>query len=446
MHVRWLAPLLALALVPLLVQTAQAADRDSRVASLAEAASPTTRQQAGAAMERAQALFRERAPGAAARRSAGRQGLDATLALRDVMLTRHALAPADREHAEALLARPTPDGDTSLGTLITYDNGEATPVCGEVICVHYANGPDADAPPRTDTTPANGIPDRVDQAFDTAKQVHDAYIAAGYRRPDPDGSLGGGTDKVDVYLADIGDLGVYGYCTSDQPRKDDNTFNYWAYCVIDEDFHPDQFPDHTPLQNQQVTLAHEYFHAVQYAYDAFEDGWFMEATATWAEDELFDNVNDNWFYLPFGQLIRPRTPLDTYSAFGGEHYGNWIFFRYLTERWSDRTGGMPALMLELMESISAREGEPDLYSTQAIQQALQARGTSFRDTYAQFAGANRRPTMTYDEGVNYPVAKPGQVATLGRGQRKTTGSTTLDHLTSTTVRFKPGDGSARADW
>ena len=47
----------------------------------------------------------------------------------------------------------------------------------------------------------------------------------------------------------------------------------------------------------QVTAAHEYYHAVQFAYDAFEDGWFMEATATCGGAELFDGVETTRNYL-----------------------------------------------------------------------------------------------------------------------------------------------------
>ena len=35
-----------------------------------------------------------------------------------------------------------------------------------------------------------------------------------------------------------------------------------------------------PLDNMRVTAAHEYFHAVQYAYDGWDDTWIYETTAT----------------------------------------------------------------------------------------------------------------------------------------------------------------------
>ena len=46
-----------------------------------------------------------------------------------------------------------------------------------------------------------------------------------------------------------------------------------------------------------MTAAHEFFHAVQFAYNAFQDSWLLESTAAWVEDEAFDSVNDNYQYL-----------------------------------------------------------------------------------------------------------------------------------------------------
>lgn len=44
-----------------------------------------------------------------------------------------------------------------------------------------------------------------------------------------------------------------------------------AYCVVDNDYAVEEFGvRNTPLENLQVTVAHEYFHAVQFAYDFYE--------------------------------------------------------------------------------------------------------------------------------------------------------------------------------
>ncbi len=431
MHSRLLAALVAGALtVPLLGST---------VATSAPAPAPD---RATDALGAAQALFAEKSP-AAARRQVETTGREASMVLNELRRNMGDLSAVDRKQARALLARPTSDGGDDF---VDYTAAEATPVCGATICVHYVRPRSGDihAPPNVDTAPDNNIPDEVDRALANAEQVNTAYVTAGYRRPDPDRRRGD-NNKIDVYLADVGDIGLYGYCTSDQPLKDDDTSNYWAYCVIDDDFRPAQFPTNTPAENQQVTLAHEYFHAVQYAYDANEASWFLEATATWAEDEVYDSVNDNWNYLPFGQMGEPRIPLNTFG--GLVHYGNWVFFRYLTEKYRAETGGIPNLVLEVVQRGSNRTGEPDATAMQALQRELKQRGTTLSKVYAQFATANRTPRASYDEGRNYDRARPERTWTLSSSKRSTgvrVGK--VKHLSNVPLRYQPGRGTTARNW
>ena len=60
------------------------------------------------------------------------------------------------------------------------------------------------------------------------------------------------------------------------------------------------------------------------------------------EDEVYDDVNDNYQYLPASPLGRPDVPFDlAISDFSspsyGFQYGAFVFFRYLTEQLSDPT-------------------------------------------------------------------------------------------------------------
>jgi hypothetical protein len=425
-------------------QTAAAEPRAVSRPSLSPQASETASEHAADALAQAQALFAEKSPAAARRQATG--DTEATMVLRELLRVREDLSPVDRREADRLLARPTaPGGD---GT-VDYQTNEATPVCSASsatpICVHYVTTT-ADAPSLTDSSPANGIPDAVDRTLATAEDVHETYLAAGYRRPDPDGSLGGGSGLVDIYLADVGAQGLYGYCTSDQLG---NTYNRWAYCVVDDDFTAGQFgSSNTPLENLQVTMAHEYFHAVQFAYDAFEDGWIMESTATWAEEQLYDAVDDNRQYLDASQISLPRIPLDGFG-FSGNHYGNWIFFQFLTERWGETTGTMPNLVLDLWKRMSGRAGAPDDHSLQALNAELNQRGASFTTVYGQFADGNRRPATTYSEGADpaYAPAAPALSRTLSTAQRSTGKQyRKLDHLTSVPVRVTPDSGLTQSDW
>ena len=64
----------------------------------------------------------------------------------------------------------------------------------------------------------------------------------------------------------------------------------------------------TPMLPLKVTAAHEFFHAVQFAYDIGEDGWLMEGTATWMEEHVYDAINDNRQYLATSPLAHPSDP------------------------------------------------------------------------------------------------------------------------------------------
>ncbi len=360
---------------------------------------------------------------------------DATLALRQLALLKDELSGTDRDAAEGLLARPTdgssdPDGNG-------YSVPEATPVCSSVICVHYVRT-SRDAPSLRDTSPANGIPDYVETVLATLTSVRGTYGAAGYRQPKDDGTRGGRSNLFDVYLANIGDIGLYGYCGVDSPVPGEPR-TPWArssYCVLDNDYRAEEFTQHTPLENLQVTAAHEYFHAIQFAYDWTEDSWLLEATATWAEDELYDHVNDNVQYLSQSPLGRPRTPLDTSD--GQFFYGAWVFFRYLTERFPAETGAMPTLVRDIWRRADGSPGAPDNYSWQAVANELRSRKTTAVKMFTAFAEGNRRPARTYEEGEanSYPKSRLANSYTLGRRQLRQ--QIRLSHLTAASYRLTPG--------
>ena len=385
---RPVAALAALAL-PLLAAPAYAGNPDATAPATRQASTPVA----------ARAL-------AAAEHPDGSR--DQTLVLRDLRAHRAELAPADRARAAALLQRP---GD---------DRSE----CFSTVCVHwFTSGSDR---------ATQGYVDRVARV---AQSVLKTYKAAGYRAPESDGTTGG-SGLLDIYLSDLGTQGLYGYCDSDETPRDPGPYDAPAYCAFDNDYQ--EFPNHTPLQNLQVTAAHELFHAVQFAYDYYEDAWFMEATATWAEDELYDDVDDNLQYLSQSPLTQPGSSMDHFENYGVRQYGDWIFFRYLTERYSDAKGGLPTLVRDAWDLADGAKGGPDEYSIRAVADALAARGTSLRSEWARFTDANRRPGTSYDEGRanRYPTGRlSGRVSLTGGSRDSGWKSRRIDHLAASTVRF-----------
>lgn len=336
-------------------------------------------------------------------------GRDATLALRDLRVQQDALSPADRKVAERLATRPTTTAAVQSGNVRVHYNP-----------AEFAGGP---------YTP--------NDVLNTAVSVAQAYAAAGYRQPKPDFGMGG-SDQIDIYAVDL-EPGLYGYCDIDngtvQPGP--GRYDVPAFCAVDNDYAG--FPTNTPVENLQVTMAHEYFHAVQFAYDYFEDGWFMEATAAWAEDELYDGIDDNLQYLANSPITNRKRSMDMFGDF--YHYGVWIFFRYLTEKFPAEQGTLPKVMLQFWQAADSSKGEKkDKYSTQAIASVLKGKPykLALDKAFALFSDANLRSRSVYDEGKtnNYPVAKVNGGKVLSKGQAKTF-KAKLNHLSAASYRYSP---------
>jgi hypothetical protein len=400
---RLLALLLAtgVALVAVPAQTAMAA--------AANPVPPSGPAAAQRALADAQALL---SPSAERRVSPQTSGRDATLALRELGVHRDELTGADRTAADRLLARPGANRQRDFGS----------------VRVHWGAG--------SAVTSAY-----VDRVGATVRRVLATYKAAGYRAPKSDGTRGGGQGKFDVYLQNLGAQGLYGYCTTDEggvpPSR--GPYDTWAYCAFDDNY--SEFPAHTPLQNLHVTAAHELFHAVQFAYDYYEDAWFMEATATWAEDEVYDGVDDNVQYLVQSPLTQPGASMDHFSQTGVRQYGDWIFYRYLTERFPHAKGGLPTLVREIWRRADGARGGADDFSIQATGRVLAAHDSSLRAQFARFTAANRRPGSVYEEGRanRYPAAPLAGRATLDNRHRGTGWKgRRVDHLASATYRFARG--------
>jgi len=353
-----------------------------------------------------------------------REGRDVTLLLRDLWLKQSALDDDEQVAARSLQVRPS----ARLNSCSTAW-GRSAPVC-----VHWNRGG------------AGGATDAYAQkVMRTVSHVHNTYVRAGYRAPKDDrGIAGAGDRRTDIYLADLAPMGFYGYCTIDQGRRapGPGRFDVPAFCVLDNDYAASQYgTGHTATEFMQVTAAHEYFHAVQFAYDAAEDQWLMEGTAVWAEDEVYDSINDNRQYLRYSPLSRPAVSLDNGQRRGGVFkYGAWTFFRHLSEAYPASTGGLPTIIRKIWERADSRRGARyDRWSSQAIAQELRSRGDSLRTHFGQFAADNRVPRRRYSEGREgrYNAARPAGRAVLRPKRKRAAGTYRINHLAAKTHRFIP---------
>ncbi len=271
--------------------------------------------------------------------------------------------------------RPTDDPDPNRNAY-TVPEAPRSPACGPHFCVHWvAEG--LDAPSLADRD-ADGVPDYVERVLKVAEHVHDVENGKlGWREPKSDGRNGGGRGKTDVYLSQIGGQ-LFGYAAPDRrqgSKQHPNPRRLHGYLVLDNDYSPFEFPGTAPLEDLQVTVAHEYNHILQFGYDAYQDPWFAESTATWVEDQVYNDINDYLRYVK-RWVRRYDTPLTASSI---KEYGSAVWNQWLARRY----GGGAIVRQAWARAIHTRPGG---FAVNAYESALRAAGPSdlSRD-FARFA-------------------------------------------------------------
>lgn len=358
-------------------------------------------------------------------------------------------APPDAGRLAAspvLQARPNA-GRTFVGPNMSWGAGadNDSPACHATlpICVHWTNAADH-APPPEDGD-GDHIPNQVERTLAAVATSWRVIVQdLGFKRPLSDlrSTVNGGDGRFDVYLADTGSRKLAGYTSSDDPRlAEGSTYRYHdvsAFLVLDNDYRTGQFVRGTAEENLQAAAAHEFFHAVEFAYDVADDPWLVEGTAAWAEDVVFDKVDLNRIYLQHSGLSAPTTPLD----FGrqGHQYGSWIFFRYLSERFGR---GIVARIWKNADDSpdEVSKDRLDTYSLRAVRRVLARQGRDFTAVFADFARVNLRPARFYSEGAGYPVPFSPNLALNQRGDDTGWLGTPLDHLAAFYVTFVPGENA-----
>jgi hypothetical protein len=73
----------------------------------------------------------------------------------------------------------------------------------------------------------------------------------------------------------------------------------------------------------KVTQAHEFMHASQFNINVLQSGWLFESHATWAEDAVYDGINDwRWYINRF--LATPDFPIFNRFVYGSAFFQNWL--------------------------------------------------------------------------------------------------------------------------
>jgi len=311
------------------------------------------------------------------------------------------LSPRTQSELEWVFKRPV---DPSGG----WDNNQHplpqlyTSPSGRFV-IHWTNGTDGglvtDAPPLADSDRDN-VPDYIENLAEIFDHVWATEITTyGYHQPPSDAAEPNDennrnpNDKYDVFVYDLNDY-AYGYTIPEQKSFFHQHGSSYSYIEVDNDYrgfrgdNPNTPVIERQLQNMQVTAAHEFFHAIQFYYDCGEELWWMEATAVWMEDEVYDAVNDYLQYInesngyPIGDpryvpawVDNPDVSLTTTN--GWHEYGNCIFAKFLSEKKGTE------IIKDIWEEMASTDG------ITAIDNVLKDKySTDFKTVFSEFIVTN----------------------------------------------------------
>ncbi len=318
-------------------------------------------------------------------------------------------------------ARPTdPNAQPPKAGFNFYQTGQVISTLATTnFLFHYLD----DATYTTDANKASTA--FVQQLAIEAEKVWTQEITTmGYNVPPSDGTLGGNT-KYDIYLINVGSARLYGYVTSDATVTSGPFPNsVYSHMVLDNDFAKSQFGYTNPITPGQVTLAHEFFHSIQFGYDFSEFPAFNEQLSTWMEDKVYPTIKDNLQYIgekftdtngngqydtgepfvdrnnsgirSFGSQDYPELELDSFgqSKSGVEQYGRFLWVRYLSDKFND------AVVLDTLTACGQTAGNNTYAATDAV---LAGKYTSSLSQAFHEYNLWMMDVSLYTNGADYPI-------------------------------------------
>ena len=254
----------------------------------------------------------------------------------------------------------------------------------------------------------NSIPDYVETMSEIFESIWIFFEdTLGYTPPPQDGQLGG-SQKYDIYIENL--PSNYFAITYTTTLINESGTSCASYIKMRNNYNGSVFQSLTELENIKITAAHEFFHAIQFSYNCFERFWLMEATAVWSEDQLYNEINDHYRYMPTWFENSSRN-IDDES---NHMYGSFIFFQFIDEH----LGG-PEIIRTIWEESRSRANSVNDISFISIDAALTSIGSSFSSALNNMRIANRimsshpnAEPYTYQEAESYPVTAPNEITSF----------------------------------
>jgi iron complex transport system substrate-binding protein len=235
-------------------------------------------------------------------------------------------------------------------------------------------------------TGADAIPSVADANVvrDVAEEALEAYASWGYPLPPADCD---GDDRYDVYLVQF--TAADGQTVPESCVAANCTCSSYARVARDLGR---RYP--STLEGARTVVAHELFHAVQYAITSELPPFWAEGTAQYAANALHPELRDLERFLPT-YFAEPERPLDSQGA---SSVGAWQYATAIWPVYLDARFGRDAVRDML------RDGGADAFA--AMDGVLIARGSSLGAAFAEFAVWNAatgaRGAAGYPDGAAYP--------------------------------------------
>ena len=244
-------------------------------------------------------------------------------------------------------------------------------------------------------------------------------MTLGYPLPPSDGGYVQGVDSLyDVYLTNLGGV-LFGLNYPDSLQFGGiGSLRATSFIGIDNDYQESSFSTYNsrPLDAVRVTAAHEYFHAVHFGIDFTEmEEWFSptqqrrywyEMSATWMEEEIYDDINDYYSVLPFF-FRRPRESIQQFNGPADFHpYGSCVYPIFLSEKY-----GADIIKSIWLKCGTMGVGPNFLVASQIAIDSASGGTENFRSAFGEFAlwnfftgsrAASAPPGVGYSERAFYP--------------------------------------------
>ena len=274
------------------------------------------------------------------------------------------------------------------------------------------------AVPAVDTD-VNGIPDYVERAAEFLDFTWTQEIdSAGFGSP----NHSGGDGRYNVSFENLGP-GFYGYCSPS--GVDGSELTHLVLSSTFSGMGGNDDPAGNVIGAMKVTCAHEFKHASQRVNSGWSESiYWNELDATWAEEYVFDYVNDSMHnFMGYGDpFSHPHWGLDNEDT---HQYEDYPWEDFLHQRFDDNSYDSAPLIVAYWNWRSTHTSQSVMSS---YNQVLINAGSSFEEAFSEYvvwnfftgsravvvggvsqfgyddAGINGFPTATLSANHNtYPV-------------------------------------------